>query len=302
VLVPGTAYSVRVPQAANQPEISVIVPVRNGERSLGPLLESLGHQTLARERFEVLVVDNDSRDRTAQVAAAGGARVVSEPVPNRSRARNRGASAASSRLYAFTDADCVADAQWLEALLAHADLAPLVAGDVKLRTREPPNAIERFEELWRFGQAAWVEQGWAATANLLVRADAFEAIGGFDPTWRHIGEDVDFCFRARDAGYGLAYCASATVDHDGERELGPLLRRCFRHGYSVNQAFYRLGAGYRAWRDPAPALSGDRALRLFGYDPAAFDRSEWKAMARLARAGYAARVVGSVWAELRRAR
>lgn len=284
------------------PEISVIVPVRNGAATIGPLLESLHAQTLANGRFEVIVVDNGSNDGTAEIAASHGAEVVRDAIGNRSRARNLGAAAAGASLYAFTDADCVADAKWLEELLAHSGRAPLLAGDVRLRTSPTPNAIERFEALWRFGQAAWVEQGWAATANLLVHADAFAAVGGFDPTWRHIGEDVDFCFRARDAGFELAYCPSAIVEHEGEHELGPLLKRCFRHGYSVNQAFYRLGAGYRAWRDPAPALFGDRALRSSGHSPESFEASEWRRMARVARLGYAARVAGSVWAELARAR
>jgi glycosyltransferase involved in cell wall biosynthesis len=284
------------------PDVSVIIPVRNGEASIPPLLQSLDAQTLARERFEVIVVDNDSSDRTADVAAAAGARVVCEPIANRSRARNRGAVAAASRLYAFTDADCVAHPGWLEALLGCRSAAPLVAGDVRVRVRERPNAIERYEAMWRFGQEAWVRQGWAATANLLVHADAFEAAGGFDATWRHIGEDVDFCFRARDAGYGLGYCADAVVDHDAERGLRPLLERCFRHGYSVNQAYYRLGAGYRAWRDPWPALYGDGALRRDGQTPESYDPREWRRMARLARLGYGARVAGSIWAEALRAR
>jgi glycosyltransferase involved in cell wall biosynthesis len=284
------------------PEVSVIVPVRNGEASIPLLLRSLDAQTLERERFEVIIVDNDSSDRTAEVAAAAGARVVGEPVANRSRARNRGAAEAASRLYAFTDADCVAHPGWLEALLECRLAAPLVAGDVRVRVRERPNAIERYEAMWRFGQEAWVVQGWAATANLLVHADAFEAAGGFDPTWRHIGEDVDFCFRAREAGHGLGYCPRAVVDHDAERALRPLLERCYRHGYSVNQAYYRLGAGYRAWRDPRPALFGDAALRQNGHIPGGYDPREWRRMARLARLGYSARIAGSIWAELRRAR
>jgi hypothetical protein len=288
--------------ASGAPELSVIVPVRNGEASIPPLLRSLDGQTLERDRFEVIVVDNDSSDRTAEVAAAAGARVVAEPVANRSRARNRGAAEAASRLYAFTDADCVAEPGWLEALLECRSVAPLVAGDVQVRVRDHPNAIERYEMMWRFGQEAWVSQGWAATANLLVQAEAFEAVGGFDPTWRHIGEDVDFCFRARDAGYGLGYCGRAVVDHDAERELRPLMERCFRHGYSVNQAYYRLGAGYRAWRDPRPALFGDAALRQNGHTPGGYAPREWRRMALLARLGYSARIAGSIWAEARRAR
>jgi glycosyltransferase involved in cell wall biosynthesis len=297
-----SSFTAAMPETAPAPEVSVIVPVRNGEHSIPELLRSLDAQTLARDRFEVIVVDNDSSDGTAQVAVAHGARVVREPIANRSRARNAGAAAARSDLYAFTDADCVAAPEWLEALHGCRSLAPLVAGDVRVRVHEPPNPIERYESMWRFGQEAWVGQGWAATANLLVGADAFDRIGGFDPTWRHIGEDVDFCFRARDAGLELAYCGGAVVDHDAERELRPLLERCFRHGYSVNQAFYRLGAGYRAWRDPLPALVGDRALREIGHSPDGLDPAEWRRMVRLARLSYAARVAGSAWAELVRAR
>src|SRR5881227_2615821 len=104
--------------------MSVIVPVRNGADSLPPLLRSLDAQTLGRERFEVIVVDNDSSDGTGRVAAGHGAAVVEEPIANRSRARNRGAAAATTSLYAFTDADCVADPRWLERLLGCADRAP----------------------------------------------------------------------------------------------------------------------------------------------------------------------------------
>jgi glycosyltransferase involved in cell wall biosynthesis len=284
-------------------DISVIVPVRNGARSLPALLQSLDAQTLPRDRFEVIVVDNASEDRTAEIAEAHGARVISEPIANRSRARNRGAAAARSALYAFTDADCVAHPDWLQELVGSTDRAPLMAGDVKVRVRERPNAVERFEALWRFGQRSWVEhQGWAATANLMVRADAFEAVGGFDPEWRHIGEDADFCMRARRSGLALGYCAEAVVEHEADHELRPLLARCFRHGYSVNQAFYRLGAGYRAWRHPSPALRGDRALRDIGHSPDGFEPGEWRRMARIGRAAYAARIAGSIWAELVHAR
>jgi GT2 family glycosyltransferase len=284
------------------PEISAIVPVRNGARSLPALLRSLQAQTLERHRFEVIVVDNASSDDTAALARAHGALVVSEPIANRARARNRGAEVASSRLYAYTDADCVADSRWLAALLANASLAPLVAGEVSTQVSESPNAIERFERLWRFGQRWWVQDGWAATANLLVHADAFDAVGGFDEGWHHIGEDVDFCFRARERGFGLAYCAEALVEHPGEHELGPFLGRFFRHGYSGTQSVRRIGAGYKAWRDPWPALAGDAALRAFGHAPESFSPAEWRRMVRLARLGYGVRVAGSLWAEVTRAR
>ena len=79
---------------ASRPQISVIVPVRNGERSLPALLASLAGQSLPRHLFEVIVVDNGSSDNTAKIAVEHGARLLHEPLPNRARARNLGASAA----------------------------------------------------------------------------------------------------------------------------------------------------------------------------------------------------------------
>ena len=282
-------------------DVSVVIPVRDGEDSLPPLLDSLERQTHPRDRFEVIVVDNASRDRTADVARARGALVVSDPVPSRAGARNSGAAAASSDLIAFVDADCVAAPSWLASLVGCRERGALVAGHVETTTRPEPNSVERFERLWRFGQEQWVAQGWAATANLLVRRDVFEELGGFDTSFKIAGEDVDLCFRATARGYGLAYCGDAIVTHYAESELRPMLRRAFRLGHGVNQAYHRYGAGYRAWRRPAPLVQGDLALALNGIDAGSLAPGERRVLRRLARAGYAARMLGSLWAELERA-
>jgi GT2 family glycosyltransferase len=173
---------------------------------------------------------------------------------------------------------------------------------VRTTTREAANAIERYEALWRFDQASWVRQGWAATANMLVERSAFEAIGGFDPEYRHIGEDADFCIRARRAGHELGLCPGAVVTHEAERELRPMLRRAWRHGYSGNQTYHRIGVGYRAWRRPGPMLRAQPALALHQLDAGGLNGRERTRMARLAQLNYAARVAGSAWAELRRVR
>jgi GT2 family glycosyltransferase len=132
-----------------------------------------------------------------------------------------------------------------------------------------------------------------------MRRDAFQALGGFDPAYRHIGEDVDLCLRARAAGHDLRFCERAIVRHDAETRLGPVLRRAFRHGWSSNQHHHRLPmrVGWRHWRHPLPSVRGDWALARFGVDP-----SEHRDLRWIARAEYAARVAGSALAELRSAR
>ncbi len=282
--------------------ISVVIPVRDGSASLPALLSSLSQQTLARESFEVVVVDNASRDDTARIARDWGANVVHEPVPNRAGARNAGITAAAADVIAFTDVDCVATPRWLDSLLGCRGQAPLVAGPVEVTTSQPANLIERFERLWLFDQESWVAQGWAATANLMAERDALEAVGGFDTTWRHIGEDVDLCLRAARAGFELGFCPGAAVTHDAEDRAWTMLKRVFFHGYSVNQAYYRLGAGYRAWRHPRPLVDADRAMALMGQYPDRFDRREWQRLRRVGQAAYGARILGSLWAEVQRAR
>jgi glycosyltransferase involved in cell wall biosynthesis len=282
-----------------RPEISAIIPARNAAGSLPALLESLRHQTVDSSRYEVLVVDNGSTDAGAHIARDAGARVIEHPLPNRAAARNLGAAHARSDLFAFTDADCVATPRWLEALLACSRGEDMVAGPVTVTTADQPNAVERFERHWRFGQEAWVREGWAATANLCIRRAVMDAVGGLDPAYRHIGEDADFCVRALREGYRIGWCAEAEVEHPAESAVWPMLKRSYWHGYSGHQTHRRIGVGYRAWRRPSP-LIGDRALRMFGAARESFEPEEWRHMARLARAGYAARMLGSLWGELRR--
>lgn len=282
--------------------MSVVVPARDAEGSLPALLQSLERQSLPRDRFEVVVVENGSRDRTAEVAERHGARVVRERAGNRSRARNAGVHSARAGFIAFTDADCVAAPTWLEEMLACRGGAPLLAGPVVVAAGARANAVERFESLWRFSQEHWVAEGWAATANLCVERSAFAAVGGFDARYRHIGEDADFCIRAGRAGFPLGYCAGALIAHDPERRLGPVLRRAFFHGYSSAQVLARLGVGHAAWRDPRPLASPRAALARLGIAPEALPRRERLELGALASASYVSRVGGSLWAQISGAR
>ncbi len=284
-------------------EVSVIVPVRNGADSLPALLDSLGAQTMDARRFEVIVVDNASDDNSAAVAAAWGVHVLRDPVPGRARARNTGAAVATGAYLAFVDADCVASESWLEELFRCASTASLIAGEVSVTTGDPPSSVEQFERLWRFNQRAWVEGlGWAATANLLVERRAFDAVGGFDEAYRSIGEDVDFCLRSSRAGFQLAYCQPARVSHPGEARMWPMLKRSFWHGYSTSQLKDRLGVGYDAWRHPSPLLRERQSVKVIGIDQQRVPAAQWRAISRLSRLAYGARMLGSVWSAVRRTR
>lgn len=281
------------------PELSVVVPVRDGQATLPALLDSLEAQELPGERFEVVVVDSASHDASAEVAQRRGARVVREGTPGRARARNAGAAAAHGSALAFVDADCVAEPGWLGALAGCLERAPLAAGPVEIATRTPAGALERFEALSRYDQEhAVLRGGWAASANLALRRDAFEAVGGFDLAYRHVGEDVDLCLRAGRAGLELAWCPAAVVRTAAERRLRDVLARGVRHGYAGVQHRRRLGAGRVEWRHPLPLVRGDWALRRFQRDVEAPPAPAARELLGYARLEYAARMAGSAWAAL----
>jgi len=275
--------------------VSVITTVRDGEDALPALFGALDAQTLGRDAFEVVVIDNASRDGTARVARERGAVVVTEPVPGRARARNRGVAAASAPLLAFTDADCIPRPDWLEHLLEPLASQPLVAGRVVLTTSERPNRVERLDSLWRF-RREWGE--WAPTANLGMQRSAFDAIGGFDASFRHIGEDVDLCLRAHAAGFPLVWCTDAVVEHPAETELRPVLRRSFEQAYSLEDLRRRhdFNSG-EEWRHPMPLVRGSYAVDRFGAGAA--DARTDRGLLMLARLEYAGRMAGSAWALVR---
>ena len=279
--------------------LSVVIPARNAERELGATLAELAQP----EVEEVVVVDNGSSDRTADVARQAGARVVTLSRPGRAAARNAGAAAATAERIAFLDADCRPERGWAGALLGCLEGAPLVGGAVTVRTGADPRASERFDALWRFQQERTIrEGGWAASANLAVTREAFDRVGGFDEAYGS-AEDVDFCVRAARLGLEIAYCPDAVVAHPASGSMREVLARGLRQGHESTRLHRRLdGAiGRHYWRRPGGIVRGEAALRALNVDPEALARDERRRMARIAQAEYAARFLGSAAAQLRRA-
>ena len=111
-------------------EVSVVIPTRNEEASIGVVLEEV-RAALGDRVLEILVVDTDSRDRTREIARAGGARVVDEPRPGYGRAYKTGFSHARGRFIATLDADLTYPADRLSDFIAalESGRADFVSGD-----------------------------------------------------------------------------------------------------------------------------------------------------------------------------
>lgn len=103
------------PNKKKGPLVSVVIPAFNEEKYLPIIITSLKHQSYG--NIEIVVSDNASTDKTAEVARKMGAKVVYVPEKNLSIVRNRGAEAASGEILLFIDADSVVENYYVEKLM-----------------------------------------------------------------------------------------------------------------------------------------------------------------------------------------
>jgi glycosyltransferase involved in cell wall biosynthesis len=194
------------------PRASVIVPARDARQTLPRTLQALARQAVA-GGFEVIVVDDGSRDGTAQVARAadGPVTVLTQPARGPAAARNLGAAHATGDVLAFCDADVFPADGWLRAGVGALADADLVQG----RVLPDPGA-----ELGPFDRTIWItsQVGLWETANLFVTRRAFDAAGGFEqwlrpPRGKALAEDVWFGYRALRAGARPGFCPDALAHH-----------------------------------------------------------------------------------------
>lgn len=181
------------------------------------LFGALERQTLDNDRFEVIVVDDASRDRTLEVArewaagAEGHRRVLQGSGRGPGHARNVGIEAARGEWLAFTDSDTVPDPDWLESALAavarlHVDA---LEGAVE---PWPPEAIGPYTQ-----QVATFGGGRYMTANMIYRAELVRRLGGFDERFGQFLEDSDLAFRVLDSGIDIPFVPEVRVRHQVRR-------------------------------------------------------------------------------------
>ncbi len=193
---------------APRPSLSVIMPVRDGAHFLPASLTALYASDLPSSRWEVVVVDDASRDRSAEVAAGTGAIVVRLDGAGRGAAyaRNRGADAARGSYLLFVDADVSVHPDVLRqvldtfereldvsAVFGAYDLAPAAPGLVT----QYRNLLHRYVHERDAGDAVTFWAGCGA-----VRADVFARIGGFDEKERSV-EDIELGYRMAAHGYRI---------------------------------------------------------------------------------------------------
>lgn len=238
--------------------ISVIIPAFNEERLLPG---TLGHLRRAAGRLgavpgrevEVIVVDNASTDRTAEIALAAGARVVSVPEHNIARVRNAGAGAASGDVLVFLDADTAVPESLLGRIAEVMGGPACLGGAVDTDYRPAQFLMKVYVRMWRLlGQCLGIAQG----ALQFCRRDAFSALGGYDESM-YMGEDVDFYWRlgklAKARGQHVRYLRDVRVVPSCRRyDQWSTWRILVETNPFYAALFQRRRAAWRGWYSDVP--------------------------------------------------
>jgi len=197
------------------PKVSVVVCSYNGAGTIRDTLEHLSR--LDYPNYEVIVVNDGSKDATPEIAKEYGIHLISTPNQGLGQARNQGLAAARGEFVVYIDDDAYPPPLWLKYLVSaflRSDHA-CIGG---------PNLVPP-EDGW-IGQCVADSPGGplhvliddeiaehVPGCNMAFRRSCLAAIGGFDPLYRAAGDDVDVCWRLQDKAWTIGFTAAAMVWH-----------------------------------------------------------------------------------------
>ena len=260
------------PALAQPPRISVVICAYNAERTMDACLSSL--RELRYPNYEVIVVDDGSTDRTAEIARRYPEfHLISQPNKGLSVARNVGMEAATGDIVAYTDSDCVVDPDWLT-YLAYKFVQSDFAG-VGGPNLPPPedSAVAAYVAAAPGGPTHVLVDDEVAEhvpgCNMAFRKDALRRIGGFDPLHRAAGDDVDLCWRLQNEGYRIGFSPAAQVWHFRRNTVRAYLKQQMGYGQAEAQLYFKHPLrfnmlGQSQW---IGRIYGDLGMALFSRRP-----------------------------------
>ncbi len=248
-------------------DYSIIVPAYNADDVIGKCVAALMAQSVARERYEIVVVDDGSSDATGAAARAAGAdRVLRIQHGGPSAARNAGIEAAQGEIVLFTDADCEPAPTWLERMTAPFDDPEVMGAKGTYRTRQTSSIARlvqlefdiRYERMAALPRIDFIDTYAAAyRRSLLVEH------GGFDTAFPiPSAEDIDLSFRLARQGHRFVFAPDAWVWHRHPATLRAYLARKARFGYWRSLLYLRFPDKIQGDAHTDPTLKIQFALNL----------------------------------------
>lgn len=220
------------------PLFSIIIPSYNRPKQLATCLESLTQLDYPRDRFEVIVMDDGSRQSLDPVVASFAdrlpVRLLRQENAGPAAARNHAAQQARGKYLAFTDDDCCPAKDWLQALAAcYARVPDRIVGGRTLNALPDNPYSATSQNIISMGYAHYNavpdKARFFASNNMVVPADRFRELGGFDESFT-TSEDRELCDRWLHHGYAMTYAPEVVIYHAHPMTLRSFWKQHFTYG------------------------------------------------------------------------
>ncbi|VUT25284.1 MAG: Glycosyltransferase AglI [Candidatus Methanolliviera sp. GoM_oil] len=212
----------------NKKKVSVIVTVKNEEKHISKLLDSL---IIQEKPLEIVVVDSASTDKTTTIVEACSKKYdfvkLIEHEGSRGESRNFGCEKAAGDIYAFIDGDCTADKDWVKELRDSLKTSDFVAGKTLY-----PGKIPNVAKIPLYINGIDVSY---PSCNLAYRKECFPV---FNP-WFKTAEDIDLNLRAVEDGARFVYDEKAVVHHNVREDFRSFVKQSFWYGFGRGQLFIK---------------------------------------------------------------
>jgi glycosyltransferase involved in cell wall biosynthesis len=217
--------------------ISVIITVKNEEKSMVQLLDSL---IVQQKPFEIIIVDANSTDSTQDIVKKYSSKydfiTLLSYDAHKGESRNYGVKHSKGEIVAFTDGSCKADPNWLKEIRKQIGKGyDVVAGKTIHYGFHGFASLKRVPIFHKGGDASY------PTCNIAYKKEIFKKINGFD-NWFKEAEDVDLNYRALDAGAKLVYAEKAVIHHMGSENLNSFIKKSFWYGFGRKELSLRHGS------------------------------------------------------------
>lgn len=221
-------------------KFSIIIPAYNSAKTIKILLDSLYLHNPISKDWEVVVVDDGSSDNTAQIVKIYPVKYFFQKNQGAGSARNYGAQKAKGEWLVFLDSDCEVPKNWLKKVVETIEKNhdfDVFGGGVKKPKKPSLLGWADYFSSWFNAYEGLKKQEtdtYLPSLNLLVQRVAFNKIKGF---WKRkmTGEDVDFCFRARQRGFRIMFEPQLAVWHQT-----PSLKGYFKHFFNWGSHAYQV--------------------------------------------------------------
>ena len=259
-----------------QPELSVVIPTFGRPERVATLLARLDAQTLAPERFEVLLVDDGSPEPVTVESGAHrySLRVLRQDNAGPAAARNLGVQHGNGSLVLFLNDDAVPAPDLLAGhIAAHAEETSAVAVmgsfPFSAEARKHPfvQVLEQSDLLFNFPQLRHGERhDWTFfwTCNISLSVERFNAVGGFDAETfpEAIVEDVELGFRLEKEGLQVLYREDLICDHEHVLDARSYFRRMTRLGVNLSRMYAKHGDNRILWCRPDQSVEQNHVAAM----------------------------------------